>query len=44
MRVLVAGFWLWNVRDLDEAEAWVKRCPNPMPVPSVVEIRPLFGA
>lgn len=40
---LVAGFWLWDVRDLDEAVAWVKRCPNPMPVPSVIEIRPLYG-
>ncbi len=41
---LVAGFWLWEVRDMDEAEGWVKRCPNPMPVPSVIEIRPLFSA
>jgi hypothetical protein len=40
---LVAGFWLWEVSDLDEAVAWVKRCPNPMPVPSVIEIRPLHG-
>ena len=39
---LVAGFWLWNVRDLDEAVAWVKRCPNPMPGPSEIEIRPLY--
>lgn len=37
---LVAGFWIWEVRDLDEAIAWVKRCPNPMPGPSVIEIRP----
>jgi len=37
---LVAGFWIWDVRDLEEAIAWVKRCPNPMPVPSVIEIRP----
>ena len=37
---LVSGFWIWEVRDLDEAVAWVKRCPNPMPVPSVIEIRP----
>jgi hypothetical protein len=37
---LVAGFWIWEVRDLEEAIAWVKRCPNPMPVPSVIEIRP----
>jgi len=39
---LVAGFWLWEVKDLDEAVAWVKRCPNPMPGPSVIEIRPLY--
>jgi hypothetical protein len=39
---LVAGFWLWEVKDMDEAVAWVKRCPNPMPGPSVIEIRPLF--
>jgi hypothetical protein len=38
---LVAGFWLWEVKDMDEAVAWVKRCPNPMPGPSVIEIRPL---
>ncbi|HNB28674.1 MAG TPA: YciI family protein [Alphaproteobacteria bacterium] len=37
---LVAGFWIWRVKDLDEAVAWVKRCPNPMPGPSVIEIRP----
>jgi hypothetical protein len=41
---LVAGFWLWNVRDMDEAVAWVKRCPNPMPGPSEIEIRPLYEA
>ena len=39
---LVAGFWLWQVRDMDEAVEWVKRCPNPMPGPSEVEIRPVF--
>ncbi len=38
---LVAGFWLWEVKDLDEAVAWAKRCPNPMPGPSEIEIRPL---
>ena len=32
-RELVAGFWLWEVKDLDEAIAWVQRCPNPMPGP-----------
>jgi hypothetical protein len=41
---LVAGFWLWQVRDMDEAVAWVKRCPNPMPGPSEIEIRPVFEA
>jgi len=39
---LVAGFWLWEVKDLDEAIAWVKRCPNPMPGPSEIEIRPFY--
>jgi hypothetical protein len=39
---LVAGFWLWEVKDMAEAVAWVKRCPNPMPGPSEIEIRPLF--
>ena len=39
---LVAGFWLWEVADMDEAVAWVKRCPNPMPGPSEIEIRPLY--
>ena len=39
---LVAGFWMWEVKDLDEAVAWVKRCPNPMPGPSEIEIRPLY--
>jgi len=38
---LVAGFWLWEVKDMDEAVAWVKRCPNPMRGPSEIEIRPL---
>lgn len=41
-RELVAGFWLWNVKDMDEAVEWVKRCPNPMPGPSEIEIRPLY--
>jgi hypothetical protein len=41
-RELVAGFWLWEVKDMDEAVAWVRRCPNPMPGPSEIEIRPLF--
>jgi hypothetical protein len=41
-RELVAGYWLWEVRDMDEAVAWVKRCPNPMPGPSEIEIRPVI--
>lgn len=41
-RELVAGFWLWQVKDMDEAVAWAKRCPNPMPGPSELEIRPLY--
>ncbi|WP_242128798.1 YciI family protein [Sphingobium sp. Sx8-8] len=39
-RELVAGFWIWDVKDMDEALAWVKRCPNPMSGPSDIEIRP----
>ena len=39
---LVSGFWLWEVKDMDEAVEWVKRSPNPMPGPSEMEIRPLF--
>jgi len=39
-RDLVAGFWIWDVKDMDEAVAWVKRCPNPMLGPSIIEIRP----
>ena len=39
---LVAGFWIWDVKDMDEAIAWVKRCPNPMPGPSEIEIRPFY--
>ncbi|CAN5151833.1 YciI family protein [soil metagenome] len=38
----VAGFWLWEVKDMDEAIAWAQRCPNPMPGPSEIEIRPLY--
>ena len=41
-RELVAGFWLWEVKDMDEAVAWVKRCPNPMFGPSEIEIRPVY--
>ena len=39
---LVAGFWIWQVKDMDEAVAWVKRCPNPMLGPSEIEIRPFY--
>ena len=39
---LVAGYWLWQVRDMDEAVEWVKRCPNPTTGPSQIEIRPVF--
>jgi hypothetical protein len=42
-RELVAGFWLWEVKDMAEAVKWAKRCPNPMPGPSEIEIRPVFG-
>jgi hypothetical protein len=41
-RELVAGYWLWEVADMDEAVAWAKRCPNPMPGPSEIEIRPVY--
>ena len=43
-RELVAGFWIWQVKNMDEAVAWVKRCPNPMPGPSEIEIRPIYEA
>ena len=39
---LVAGFWIWQVRSIEEAVEWAKRCPNPMPGPSDLEIRPLW--
>lgn len=41
---LVAGFWIWQCASLQEAIAWVKRCPNPMPGESEIEIRPIFEA
>lgn len=41
---LVAGFWLWQVKSMEEAIEWVKRCPNPMPGESEIEIRPIFEA
>jgi hypothetical protein len=39
---LIAGFWLWQVKSLEEAIAWVKRCPNPTGADAVIEIRPVF--
>ena len=39
---LIAGFWLWQVKSMDEAVAWLKRCPNPMKTEADVEIRPVF--
>jgi hypothetical protein len=39
---LVAGFWIWKVKSIDEAVEWVKRCPNPHPGESEIEIRPIF--
>lgn len=41
---LVAGFWLWQVKSMDEAVEWVRRCPNPMLTDSDIEIRPVFEA
>jgi hypothetical protein len=42
---LVAGFWIWNVKSIDEAVAWAKRCPDPMPGEEAeLEIRPVFEA
>jgi hypothetical protein len=41
---LVAGFWLWQVRSMEEAVEWVRRCPNPMQTDSEIEIRQVFEA
>jgi hypothetical protein len=42
---LIAGFWLWQVKSMEEAIEWVRRCPNPMPgEESIIEIRPVFEA
>jgi hypothetical protein len=41
-RELVAGYWIWEVKDMAEAVEWVKRCPNPMPGPSEIEIRSFY--
>jgi hypothetical protein len=40
---LLAGFWLWQVKSIDEAVEWVKRCPNPMPEDCAIEIRPIVA-
>lgn len=41
---LIAGFWIWKCASLQEAIDWLKRCPNPMPGESEVEIRQIFDA
>jgi len=41
---LIAGFWLWQVRSMEEAIEWVKRCPNPHPEECEIEIRQVFEA
>jgi hypothetical protein len=40
---LVSGFWIWQVRSMEEAVEWAKRCPNPMPGPYLLEIRKVFS-
>jgi len=42
-KVVVAGFWLWDVKSIEEAVEWVKKCPNPMYTDSDIDIRPLFS-
>jgi hypothetical protein len=39
---LIAGFWIWKVKSMEEAVEWVRRCPNPHPGESEIEIRPIF--
>ena len=41
---LIAGYWMWQVRSMDEAIEWVRRCPNPHNEDSIIEIRPVFEA
>jgi hypothetical protein len=41
---VIAGFWLWQVESMDQAIEWIKRCPNPMPEASEIEIRPVVEA
>src|SRR5690606_31312546 len=43
-RELIAGYWIWQVRSMEEALEWVRRCPNPMPGDSEIEIRPVYEA
>ncbi|HEY9744702.1 MAG TPA: YciI family protein [Oculatellaceae cyanobacterium] len=38
----IAGYWIWQLNSLEEAIEWAKRCPNPMPGPSEIEIRPIY--
>ena len=40
----IAGYWIWEVKSMDEAVEWLKRCPNPMPGDCEIEIRPEFEA
>jgi hypothetical protein len=40
----IAGYWIWEVKSMDEAVEWLKRCPNPMMEESDVDIRPIFAA
>lgn len=40
---IVSGYWLWEVKSIDDAVDWVKKCPNPMLTDSDIDIRPLFG-
>jgi hypothetical protein len=40
----IAGYWIWEVKSLEEAVEWLKRCPNPMPEDSEIEIRPEYEA
>src|SRR5215472_10517538 len=41
---LVSGFWLWEVKSIEEAIEWLKKCPNPMPTDSDIDIRPLYSS
>ena len=40
---IVSGYWLWEVKSIEDAVEWVKKCPNPMLTDSDIDIRPLFG-